>query len=601
MNGYYGTLLDIDLSKRKIETRQIFPEDLKNFIGGRGLAMKLLYDAIPKAGIDPLSADNVLLFMPGPFSGFPIPNSSRTCVVCKSPMTSPLKSDLPFASTVSYSNMGGFFGPELRFAGYDGLMVRGKADKPVYIFIEDDRVEIRDASKYWGMGTDQFDREFTADLGDQRFRSCYIGPSGEKQLRYACVVNTAARAAGRGGTGCVMGSKNLKAVAVKGTKIPDVGDHPKFVALIEKARQSFAINSADRERWRTGGTANALESSSDAGTMAVKNYSESSFTEIDKINTASARQQVWKRDFACFVCQLSCKKSGMAKGAYGGFVHDGPEYETGTMLGANLLISDLNGLNKCITVADDYGIDIISLGNVIGFLMEAYDKKLIDIGFLDGIDLKWGSVDATLQMIHKIGKREAGIGEKASYGVKKLAALIGKDSDKFAIHVKGHELAAWNIYTAPTKTGMSYATANRGACHMNGGSPERQDKSALRDSLGMCSFADSWYKDELAYHNFLSAITGFEWTANDVAQAGERIFTLEKMFNYREGFRKEDDFLPERFYIDKPTGGPAEGKNVSREEFAKALDKYYESRGWDLTTSRPANARLEALGLRFTI
>jgi len=601
MNGYYGIILDIDLSTRKIKSRQIFPDDLKKFVGGRGLAMKLLYDTIPKAGIDPLSADNVLFFMPGPFSGFPIPNSSRTCVVCKSPMTSPLKSDLPFASTVSYSNMGGFFGPELRFAGYDGLMVRGKADKPVYIFIEDDRVEIRDASKYWGMGTDTIDKQLTADLGDQRFKTCYIGPAGEKLVRYTGIINTSARAAGRGGTGCVMGSKNLKAVAVRGSGMPSIGDHDSFIVLLEKARQSFAQNTPDRERWRTGGTTNALQSSSDGGTMAVKNYSEGSDPEIDKINTAASRKQIWKRDFACYVCQLSCKKSGMAKGAYGGFVHDGPEYETGTMLGANLLISDLNGLNKCINTADDYGIDIISLGNVIGFLMEAYDKKYIDLAFLDGIDLVWGSVDATLQMIHKIGKREPGIGEKASCGVKKLASIIGKDSSKFAIHVKGHELAAWNVFMAPNKTGLSYATANRGACHLNGSSPEGQNQSALRDSLGMCSFAGSWYKDDLAYHHFLTALTGFEWTANDVNQAGERIFNLEKMFNYREGFRKEDDFLPERFYNDKPSHGPAEGKNASREEFAKALDKYYETRGWDLLTSKPSKQKLEELGLGFTI
>ncbi|KPK97919.1 MAG: aldehyde:ferredoxin oxidoreductase, partial [candidate division Zixibacteria bacterium SM23_73_2] len=198
-HGYHGIILDIDLSTGKIENKPIPKEDTANFVGGRGLGMKILWDRLDKPGVDPFSFENPLIFMPGPLSGFPVPSSSRTCVITKSPRTSPIKSRYPHASTVSYSNMGGFFGPEIRFAGYDGIVVTGKASSPAYVVIDDDKVEILDAENFWGMGTDEFDKRFIQELGDPRFRTCYIGPAGENLVSYACIINTAARAAGRGG------------------------------------------------------------------------------------------------------------------------------------------------------------------------------------------------------------------------------------------------------------------------------------------------------------------------------------------------------------------------------------------------------------------
>jgi aldehyde:ferredoxin oxidoreductase len=596
MNGYYGKLLDINLSSGKIKVTTIPEADLRNFVGGRGLGMKILTDRLKKPGINPLSPANVLLFMPGPFCGLPIPNSSRTCVVTKSPRTVPLNPKHKYSSGVSYSNMGGFFGPELRFAGYDGLVITGKAKKPVYIFIEDDVVEIRDASKYWGMKTDQFDVEFINDLGDRRFESCYIGPAGENLVPMACVINTAARAAGRGGTGCVMGSKNLKAIAVRGTKMPAVADQKRLMELIELSRQSFAKLDDRLKGWRHGGTADALTSSSNNGTQAVKNYREGTFEEIEKIGTTANRESVWKRDFACFTCQLACKKSGVAKGAYATFVHDGPEYETGTMLGSNLLISDLTGLQKAIYDGDDYGIDIISAGNAIGFLMECYEKGLIDINYLDGIDLKWGSVEGTLTMLRKMAYRE-GVGAKAARGVKFLAADIGKGSEAFAVHVKGHELAAWNVHRSPASYGITYTMSNRGACHLAGSSKAGQDTMAMRDSIGTCSFAGSWFNGDLHYRYFLEAITGLSWTLEEFNMSGERIFNLEKSFNYREGFRRDDDGLPERFYTEPYTMGRAKDAVVDREAFTRTVETYYEARGWDKTDSKPLEATLTKLGL----
>ena len=368
VKGYYGILLDINLSTGEIKKTKLPEKDIKHFIGGRGLGTKILWDKLPHAGVDPLAPENPLLFMPGPFSGLPIPSSSRTCVVTKSTRTSSVNEKYEYGSTVSYSNMGGFFGPEIKFAGYDGICITGKAKTPVYIKIEDEQVEICDATKFWGMGTEEFDNALIDELGDRKFESCYIGPAGENLVPMASIINTAARAAGRGGTGCVMGSKNLKAIAVKGTKTIELGNHEQYLDLLKKVRKSFREdNQESLKGWRHGGTANALTSSSRNGTQAVKNYSEGTYTEIDEIGTEANREKVWKRDFACFSCALACKKSGVAKGAYSVFVHDGPEYETGTMMGANLMISDLSGLQKLIAVADDYGIDIISTGNTIGF------------------------------------------------------------------------------------------------------------------------------------------------------------------------------------------------------------------------------------------
>ncbi len=598
--GYHGKILEIDLTTRKIKNKTLSFDDIKNFIGGRGLGMKILWEKLKKPGIDPLSPENPLLFMPGPFSGFPVPASSRTCVITKSTTTSPVQSKYPSASTITYSNIGGFFGPEIKFAGYDGIVITGKASSPVYIVIDDDKVEIRNAEKFWGMGTDEFDNKFLDELGDRRFETCYIGPAGENLVSYACILHTAARAAGRGGGGCVMGSKNLKAIAVKGSQMPDIKHHSEFLNMLEGTRNFF--KNPDTTNWaRSAGTTAALVSYSKRGIQAVKNFKEGTFEGAEKIGPAAAWQKIWSRSFACYLCPLACKKSGVIKnGPYAGtLVHDGPEFETGTLLGSNLLISDLEGLMKCIYVCDDLGIDAISAGNTIGFLMEAYEKKYIDKNFLDGIDLTWGNVEAALKMIKKIAYKD-GVGESASKGVKSLSEKIGKDSQKFAIHVKGQELAAHNVYERMGKA-VSYTFSNRGACHMNGENNIEQNENAVIDSLGICRFITSNTERNSWIIDFYTAITGIEWTVDEYLKTGERIYNLEKMFNYREGFSREDDKLPDRFFEESPTTGVTKGKVVKREEFDEVVNKYYAERGWDLETSKPAKLKLESLGLAFTL
>ncbi|MBN1251694.1 MAG: aldehyde ferredoxin oxidoreductase family protein [Bacteroidales bacterium] len=600
MEDIFGILLDINLTTRKTENIYISKRDIELFVGGRGLAMKVLYDRI-KPGLDPFSEDNPLIFMSGTFSGLPIPSSSRTCVVTKSPLTSPKKSIFEKASTVSYSNIGGFFGPEIKFAGYEGIVITGKSPFPVYIKIEDNEVKIKDAGDFWGMKTDEFDNAFKKELGDNNFQTCYIGPAGEKKVAYASILHTAGRAAGRGGVGAVMGSKNLKAIAVKGTGMPNVKNPKEFNNLANKARAYFKGREATKY-WREEGTAGALKSSSDKGSMAVKNYREGTFEQIENYDAKASREKIWKRDYACYQCQLSCKKSGVVvEGRFKGtIVHDSPEYETGTMVGSNLMLTEINDVMKAIYDGDDYGIDIISLGNTIGFLIEAKEKELIDINFLDGIDLKWNDIDSILSMIKKIADRD-GIGDLASKGVKVLSEKIGKGSEKFAIHVKGQSLAAWNVHVNPG-TGISYTTSNRGACHLNGGDVDRQNANALKDSLAICFFATGWGGfDTNQLIEFVNAITGSSWDENSFKKAGERIFNLEKMINIREGFTAEDDVLPERFYTEALSSGPKKGAILNRDEFAEKLLEYYKSRDWDISSSKPSEKKLKELSLDFLI
>ena len=600
--GFHGVLLDVDLSAGTIGQRVVPVAQRHAFLGGRGLGARLLWELLPGPGVDPLGPDNPLMFLPGPLSGFPVPSASRTCVVTKSPATAPIASPHPHASTVSYSNMGGFFGPEIRFAGYDGILVRGCSPEPVILVVDDDQVRLEPAGSLWGMGTEGLDGALAERLGGRRYRSVYIGPAGEAKSRRACILHTAARAAGRG-VGAVMGAKGLKAIAVRGSQMPTVDDHAAFLLRLERARRRFEgmVGTMYRGVLRRGGTAMYLELASKRGVMAVRNYREGSFEDIDAIGYKASRTNIWVRSSACYCCRLSCKKSGVVRdGPHAHVVHDGPEYETGTMFGANLMIDDLGGVLKAITRGDDLGLDIISTGNVIGFLMEAYEKGLIDQDFLDGIDLQWGSVEATHAMIEKIAACE-GVGAIASQGVAAVSRHIGDHTAPFAIHVKGMELAAHNVQANPARA-LCYATSNRGACHLSGDDKHHQDFVAAMDSTGVCLFALSAgrpmpgmsCKDTAL---LLEAITGEAWDEESLMAVGERTFALERLFNAREGFGPADDTLPERFFTEALTLGKAEGSVLDRAEFQQSLADWYSERGYDPETGRPSAETLARLGL----
>jgi aldehyde:ferredoxin oxidoreductase len=598
--GFHGVLLEVDLSTGGLQRRPVPREQALAFLGGRGLGARLLWDLPP--GVDPLGPDNPLMFLPGPLSGFPVPSASRTCVVTKSPATAPVDPSFPYASTVSYSNMGGFFGPEIRFAGYDGIVVRGVSPEPVILVVEDDRVELRPAAELWGLGTEGLDEALSQRLGSRRYRSVYIGPAGEALSPRACLLHTAARAAGRG-VGAVMGAKKLKAIAVRGSGMPSVADHAAFLRRLERARRRYEgmVGTLYRGVLRRGGTAMYLELASKRGVMAVKNYREGSFEDIASIGYQASKRQVWVRNSACYCCRLSCKKSGVVRdGPHAHVVHDGPEYETGTMFGANLMIDDLGGVLKAIARGDDLGLDIISTGNIIGFLMEAYEKGHLDRDFLEGLDLRWGAVEPVHAMIERIAANE-GVGATAGLGVAALSKLLGGHTAPYAIHVKGMELAAHNVQANPAR-GLCYATANRGACHLSGDSAHHQDFVAAMDCTGICLFAVSAGRPMpglSAQDNalLLEAITGEPWDEERLMAVGERTFALERMFNAREGFTAADDTLPERFFTEPLTLGKAEGAVLDRAAFQASLADWYAERGYDPERAAPTPETVERLGL----
>jgi len=602
MNGVFGHLLEVDLAAGSVGQRAIPAVWYADFLGGRGLGARLLWDLLPAPGVDPLGPDNPLLFLAGPLAGLPVPSASRTCVVTKSPCTTPASSPYPHASTVSYSNVGGFFGPALRFAGHDGLLLRGIAPEPVVLVIDGDQVEVRPAGDLWGLGTDAFERALKKRLGSREYEVVSIGPAGEAVCSRACIIHTAARAAGRG-VGAVMGAKRVKGIAVRGTRMPTVHDHRAFLRALECTRRRFEglTGSLYGQIYRRAGTAVFIQIASNGGIMAVRNFREGTFPEAGSIGAKAARQQVWVRSSACRYCRLACKKSGQVRdGPYVHTVHDGPEYETGTMFGANLQIEDLGGVLRACTLGDDLGLDIIATGNALGFLMEAREKGHLDPSFLEGLDLRWGAAEPVLEMIGRIARRE-GVGDLVSQGTRVLSWALGPHTAPYAMHVKGMELAAHNVHAHPER-GLCYATANRGACHLSGDDKHHQDFAAAADCTGVCLFAATpgGLQPGIGATDFaalLTAITGEDWDEARFLRMGERVFALERLFNQREGFTAADDSLPERFFTEPLTVGKRAGAVLDRGAFAESLRAWRLQRGYDPDSGQPTAGTLTGLGL----
>ncbi len=591
--GYHGVLLEVDLTNRRSNEIDLNPSDAANFVGGRGLGIKLLWERL-KPGIDPMGPDNMLGFMIGPFDGFPIPFAARFNVTCKSPLTSTLDLKNRNGSTMSYASAGGFFQTALTPAGYDSLILTGQAASPVVVVIDNGKVEIRDGKKYWGMITYECEKQLVKDLGGG-FEVSSIGPAAENGVRYSGVIHGLGRAAGRGGVGTVMGSKNLKAVAVRGSKMPQVADHKLFLDQLAKLRESMRNSVPSRY-----GTAAGLVSNSDSGRQAVRNYREGTDLEAVKISGVYAEVGMWTKHMACYCCNRACKKIGVGRGGkWGKWVVEGPEYETGTMFGTNLLIHDMNGMMKVIGECDDLGFDNISAGNVIGFLMECYEKGVIDKKFLGGVDLKWGDVQATSDVLRMIALRQNDVGQLAALGTKKMSEQLGKGTEAYACHCKGQEYAAHNMQANPGRP-IGYMTSPRGACHLNSSSVAGQNTGgAMNNSLVICS-SGGGPLGTVGIPALLAAITGQSWDQDKYALTGERICNLEKCFNYREGFRRADDeWVPARFYTEPLTVGPFKGAINDKAAVMKQLDQYYTERGWDVKTSKPSQAKLTQLGLDF--
>jgi aldehyde:ferredoxin oxidoreductase len=591
--GYVGKILEIDLTTKKIQKRPLDMNDAQKYIGGRGLGDKMLWDRT-KVGGSYLDPDNPMCFVTGPLSGLTAPCASRLTLVTRSAGSFP-KSN-PKATGILHTNTGGRWAPELKFAGYDALIVTGASSTPVGIMIENDRVEILPAKKHWGLGCYKLEQELKKDFG-VRAQSLYIGPGGENLVRYASINNEIHRALGRGGPGAVMGSKKLKFITVRGANGLTIGNMAAWKSANQQAWKDI-MASPNFSVWRRYGTSQMLTNASDWGAEAVYNFKEGTYENADALSAERAAINLWEASDGCYMCPIACMKTGVIRtGRLAGATFGTPEYETGVMMGANCGVKDFEGMVANTAASDDYGLCTIAMGNVLGFCMECYEKDVISASDLDGIKLKWGDTDAMLKIQKKVAHAE-GCGKLLGRDLRALVAAWGKGSDEYAMETKGVGFAAWNL-RAFDGFEMTYATANRGADHLTGADIPTQHARAMNDSLGICHFPNAFigFKSE-TMKDLLNAAAGYNLSIEEFWKAAERIYNLERSFNVREGFDRKDDTIPARPFKEALSVGAAKGKKLDPKKFDEALDKYYADRGWS-NNGVPTNAKLKDLGLDF--
>ena len=612
MGGYAGFVLEVDLTTgrtKKTATDQLF--DLRLFVGGKGFGAVTLWKEL-KPEVEPLSPGNILIFLTGPLTGTLCPGT-RMCVVTKSPLT----------GTFCDSYVGGHLGAEFKFAGYDALIVRGRSEMPVYLWIKDDYVDVCDAKDLWGLDTFQTEERIRQIRKDSSVRVACIGPAGERLVRFANINTERYRQAGRGGTGAVMGYKNLKAVAVRGTGEISVYNLEEFNRLAKEAHKILLKNYTiqARRRW---GTARSVLFASDQDLYPTRNHQEATFEGAESLSAEVMEKRFWVKHKACYGCPVNCGKLGVIRrGPYKGTVLDGIEYETTAMLGANCGIDNYEAVAHANMLCDKLGLDTISVGNVIAYAMECHEKGILTEKEADELKLRFGNENAMIELIRRIAYRED-LGNLLAEGVKRFSERMGEKAQSFAMHVKGLELPGWGARAAPGM-GLAYATADRGGCHTrawpidyetSGVAPDgsrigrystekraqivkdQQDYGAATDCLVACWFVRGAIGAEL-YVRMVNAATGMEMTAKEFIKVGERIWNLVRLFNAREGFTARDDTLPKRMLTEPLPSGVARGKKLTQVMLSRMLDEYYELRGWDKRKGIPKKEKLKELKLDF--
>jgi aldehyde:ferredoxin oxidoreductase len=592
MLGYAGSVLFVNLSKRKVRRKRLGLRRARSFLGGKGLGASFLYEMVPSK-INSFSPENVLILAAGPLVGTPIPCGCRFVAVTKSPLTG------LFLDT----NCGGHFAPSMRFAGYDALIITGRAEKPCFLYIEDEDAELRDATHLWGRTTHETEEMIHSEANaDASVVS--VGPAAERLVRFACLTSDRYRNAGRGGAGAVLGSKRLKAIAVYGTSSIPVAEPEK---LWKRATELYEQASVDRL-----GTPGILRYAQETASLPTRNYQAGVFEDAEKIDGEAMREQLVVRDIACFNCPKACGKLVVVgSGPWKGTRLVGPEYETLGMLGANCGVNDLEAIVHANLLCDQLGLDTVSTGGVIGFAMECYERGVLTKKDTDGLELNFGNAEAMVELVKKIGLRE-GIGDLLAEGVKRASEKIGERSRRWAVHVKGAELPAWEA-RAVRGRGLMYALNECGGFHTKGwvfGSdpPNKsaldkvkrffnsQNRRAVLDSSGLCMFMEIGWRD---FVHLINLVTGWKLTSARCLKIGRRIHTLMRAFNVREGFSREDDKLPPRLMNEPTPKGPPAGCKafVSKEDFEMCLDEYYSLRGWD-RNGKPTSETLIRLNLR---
>jgi len=584
-------ILRVNLSTEAIKSEEVPEEWLNQFVGGKGLGAVYLYNEL-KERVKPLSPKNKLLFIWGPLTGL-APGCSRYCVVTKSPLTG--------AFLHSYS--GGYFPSQLRFSLPDhlGIIFEGKAKTPVYLRVDNGATELVDASMLKGKRIDEVCNYF------EGYKVAAIGPAGENLVKFATIGNdNGHHHAGRGGAGAVMGSKNLKAVVVRGER-PEVSQG---IKNLRKEEMQRLATSELTKGYREGGTPLLVDMINENGTLPTKNWTKGSFEYANKINLDAMKKNTKKR-VSCYNCPTACGFNlKMTEGLYKGLeTGKGPEYETLGMVGANLEISDLSVVAKIADLCNKLGMDTISMGNVIGWTMECSEKELI------GYKIKFGDSRKAVELVEKIAYRED-IGDILAEGTRYAGNQVGGEAKEAAVEVKGLEPPAYEP-RGSFSMGLAYATSDRGACHMRAWaiegdvfgdrdpySPERGHaeavvraqnlNSVIPDSLVSCSFAGYQYTIDKAI-KWLN-ILGYDLDAKDLQSIGERIWNLTRMFNVREGFSRKNDYLPRRMERPLKQGGPADGNFITKGDFDKMLNWYYNIRGWD-KDGKPSVEKIQELKL----
>jgi aldehyde:ferredoxin oxidoreductase len=601
VGGYTGKILNIDLKNQRVKVENINLDDAKNFIGAKGLGAKILFDRLPKK-THPLSSENILMFTTGPLTGTSTQTSGRGTVVTKSPQT----------GLFVDSHFGGFFAMEMKKAGWDIIIVNDKSSKPIYIVIKDDKIEFKDANDLWGMECLKTHNALLEIEG--KTRTAVIGPAGENLVKYSAITFDGHRHAGRCGTGAVMGSKKLKAIVILGTQKIPIHDPENFKNKTSQVLKQIQENDFVPKR-RKYGTPYWVDIINSEGFIPTRNYQEGYFEYGNKINAETMQESVVDKGGACFNCIIACwNLSSIKSGPFKGVSLVGPEYETIALMGTNLCIPSIEDVAYLNSRCNELGMDTISLGGVLGFAIEAYEKGIITKKDLGGNDIGWGKAKELAKLAEDIAYRKGKVADILAEGVKIASEKLGNDSEDFAVHAKGLEIPGYD----PRGTfgmGLAYATSDRGGCHQRAWTVKAelydseldrfsfekkakivkdvQDERAVFFSLVLCDFAPISEENCVDMWNLA---TGFDHTVESYLLAGERIWNLIRLFNLREGLDPADDKLPPRLFNDPFTKGPAKGVVLTREGFKKALGEYYLLRGWD-KNGIPTKEKINKLGL----
>ena len=618
--GYVGKWLWVDLTRGTLESREYDPVLAEQYLGGNGFGARLLWQNVGR-DVDPLSPENWLIFSTGPLCGTVVPNPGRMEVVSKSPLT----------GIYGDANSGGFLGPELKYAGWDAVVVTGRSPTPVYLTINDQNVVLRDASHLWGLMASRTEEVIRQDWGDSQVKTAVIGPAGENLVRIAGIQITPQRSAARCGLGAVMGSKNLKAIAVRGHGPIPIHD-PKRLRSIGLELQHRLRANAIFPAVSAHGTPGIVSLMNGLGRFPTKNFQAGGYERADRINADALYSRAFVRNVACFGCPIACDKVYT--------IPDGPfaetslrsvEYETLNSFGACILNDDLDSILAANRLCDDLGLDTISAGRCISFAMELWDEEILNLDDTGGIALRWGDMDVVLRLLPMIARRE-GFGSLLAEGVRAMAETIGRGAEKYAMHVKGMEIPGQDG-RAQRSMGLAHVTSTRGADHLKAfpvidetGYPDEgrrrygdkylpdivqplatkhkaflvkdgEDLGAIVDSVGMCKSGGTFVLAEIYWPDIaeaLEAATGMSMPVDRLKAIGERIYNLQRCYDAVHGITRADDRLPLRFSQEPSPTGNARGQTIDTEPM---LEEYYTLRGWDPASGWPTADTLHRLGL----